>query len=107
MKNIITFLSLFLIIFTSNSFSKIETKKVKKHNIELIKFQSPDNKFPNKDDIVAQIHFPKNFSGKLPVIIHQHGSSRDGMKFKKWGGKTDEWGKFIKKKLSKEVMLLF
>ena len=97
MKNIITFILLILIIFTSNSFSKIEIKKVKKHNIELIKFQSPDNKFPGKDDIVAQIHFPKNFNGKLPVIIHQHGSSRDGSKFKKWGGKTDEWGKRISK----------
>ena len=64
MKNIIIFSLLILIIFTSKSFSKIEIKKVKKHNIELIKFQSPDKKFPGKDDIVAQIHFPKNFSGK-------------------------------------------
>ena len=87
-----TFLSLFLIAFTSNSFSKIEIKKVKRHNIELIKFQSPDRRFPGKDDVIAQIHFPKNINGKLPVIIFQHGSNRDGMKFKKWGGKTDEMG---------------
>jgi len=98
MKNIITLTSLFLIIFTSNSFSKIEIKKVKKHNIELIKFQSPDRKFPGKDDVIAQIHFPKNINGKLPVIIWQHGSSRDGSRFKKWGGKTDAMGKRIAKK---------
>ena len=97
MKNIIALSSLFLIIFTSNSFSKIEIKKVKKHNIELIKFQSPDRRFPGKDDVIAQIHFPKNTNGKLPVIIFQHGSSRDGMKFKKWGGRTDEWGKRLVK----------
>ena len=92
MKKIVIFSSLFLIIFTSNSFSKIEIKKVKKHNIELIKFQSPDRRFPGKNDVIAQIHFPKNINGKLPVIIFQHGSNRDGMKFKKWGGKTDEMG---------------
>lgn len=97
MKNIIIFLSLFLIVFTSKSFSKIEIKEVKKYNVELIKFQSPDRNFPSKDDIVAQIHFPRNVNGKLPVIIHQHGSSRDGMKFKKWGGKTDVWGKRLSK----------
>lgn len=98
MKNILTFLSFFLFIFTTKSFSKIEIKKLKKHNIELIKFQSPDRKFPGKDDVIAQIHFPKNVDGKLPVIIWQHGSSRDGSRFKKWGGKTDEMGKRIAKK---------
>ena len=42
--------------------------------------------------MIAQIHLPKNVKGKMPVIIFQHGSNRDGMKFKKWGGKTDEMG---------------
>ena len=53
----------------------------------------PDQKFPGKDDVLAQIHFPSNIKERLPIIIHQHGSTRDGLKFKKWGGKTDEWGK--------------
>ena len=47
--------------------------------------------------MLAQIHFPKKTDGKVPLIIHQHGSSRDGMKFKKWGGRTDEWGKRLVK----------
>ena len=39
----------------------------------------------------------KKLYGKVTLIIHQHGSSRDGSKFKKWGGKTDEWGKRFSK----------
>ena len=80
-------------MFNSKVFSDIEVKKITDKNIEVIKFQAPDYKFPGKDDVLAQIHFPKNSNKKLSVIIHQHGSSRDGLKFKKWGGKTDEWGK--------------
>ena len=83
----------FVIFFNSKVFSDIELKKIKDKNIEVIKFQVPDYKFPGKDDVLAQIHFPKNNNKKLSVIIHQHGSTRDGLKFKKWGGKTDEWGK--------------
>ena len=83
----------FIILFNSKVFSNIEVKKIKDKNIEVIKFQAPDHNFPNNDDVLAQIYFPKNNNKKLSVIIHQHGSSRDGLKFKKWGGKTDEWGK--------------
>ena len=83
----------FIIFFNSKVFSDIEVKKIKNKNIEVIKFQAPDHNFPNNDDVLAQIYFPKNNNKKLSVIIHQHGSSRDGLKFKKWGGKTDEWGK--------------
>ena len=83
----------FIILFNSKVFSDIEVKKIKNKNIEVIKFQAPDHNFPNNDDVLAQIYFPKNNNKKLSVIIHQHGSSRDGLKFKKWGGKTDEWGK--------------
>jgi dienelactone hydrolase len=98
---------LFVIIFFTlslslNSQAKIQIKKIKNKNIELIKFQSPDRKFPGKDDVVAQIHFPKEIKKKIPVIIFQHGSSRDGMKFKRWGGKTDEMGKRIAKRGTEE-----
>ena len=89
---IIFFLS-FVIFFNSKVFSDIVVKKIKDQNIEVVKFQSPDHNFPNNDDVLAQIYFPKNNDKKLSVIIHQHGSTRDGLKFKKWGGKTDEWGK--------------
>ena len=89
---IIFFLS-FVIFFNSKVFSDIVVKKIKDKNIEVVKFQSPDHNFPNNDDVLAQIYFPKNNDKKLSVIIHQHGSTRDGLKFKKWGGKTDEWGK--------------
>ena len=91
MNKILTLLTILLL--STNALSEIEIKNFKKKNIEVIKFQVPDRKFPGKNDVVAQIHFPKKKSTKVPLIIHQHGSSRDGMKFKKWGGKTDEWGK--------------
>lgn len=91
----LVFLSTIFFILTLGSEAKIEIKKIKNKNIELIKFQSPDSRYPGKDDIVAEIHFPKNMSGKLPVVIVQHGSNRDTMKFKKWGGKSDEFSKRI------------
>ena len=84
---------LFIDSYNSKLYSDIEVKKIKNQNIEVIKFQMPDQKFPGKDDVLAQIHFPNDIKEKLPIIIHQHGSTRDGFKFKKWGGKTDEWGK--------------
>ena len=89
----IMFLILSIASYDTKSFSDIEVKIIKKQNIEVIKFQMPDQKFPGKDDVLAQIHFPSNIKERLPIIIHQHGSTRDGFKFKKWGGKTDEWGK--------------
>ena len=89
----IIFFILSIASYDTKSFSDIEVKIIKKQNIEVIKFQMPDQKFPGKDDVLAQIHFPSNIKERLPIIIHQHGSTRDGYKFKKWGGKTDEWGK--------------
>ncbi len=89
----IIFFILSIASYDTKSFSDIEVKIIKKQNIEVIKFQMPDQKFPGKDDVLAQIHFPSNIKEGLPIIIHQHGSTRDGFKFKKWGGKTDEWGK--------------
>ncbi len=89
----IIFCILSIASYDTKSFSDIEVKIIKKQNIEVIKFQMPDQKFPGRDDVLAQIHFPSNIKERLPIIIHQHGSIRDGFKFKKWGGKTDEWGK--------------
>ena len=89
----IIFFILSIASYDTKSFSDIEVKIIKNQNIEVIKFQMPDQKFPGKDDVLAQIHFPSNIKVRLPIIIHQHGSTRDGFKFKKWGGKTDEWGK--------------
>ena len=94
----IIFILVFIISFNSKVFSDIEVKKIKEKNIEVIRFQAPDRNFPNNDDVLAQIYFPKNNNKKLPVIIHQHGSTRDGLEFKEWGGNSDEWGKRLVKK---------
>ena len=94
----IIFILVFVISFNSKVFSDIEVKKIKEKNIEVIRFQAPDRNFPNNDDVLAQIYFPKNNNRKLPVIIHQHGSTRDGLEFKEWGGNSDEWGKRLVKK---------
>ena len=75
MNKILTLLTILLL--STNALSEIEIKNFKKKNIEVIKFQVPDRKFPGKNDVVAQIHFPKKKSTKVPLIIHQHGSSRD------------------------------
>ena len=48
-----------LIFFSTSVFAKVEIKNFKNKNIEVIKFQVPDRKFPGKDDVVAQVHFPK------------------------------------------------
>ena len=75
MKKILFIIIFFILSLSLNSQAKIQIKKIKNKNIELIKFQSPDRKFPGKDDVVAQIHFPKEIKKKIPVIIFQHGSS--------------------------------
>ena len=95
MKSLSIFLLFFL--FSNKSFAEPEIIKINNKNIEVIKFQVPDRKFPDKNDVLAQIHFPKNNNKKLSLIIHQHGSTRDGLKFEKWGGRTDEWGKRLVK----------
>ena len=95
MKSLSIFLLFFL--FSNKSFAEPEIIKINNKNIEVIKFQVPDQKFPDKNDVLAQIHFPKNNNKKLSLIIHQHGSTRDGLKFEKWGGRTDEWGKRLVK----------
>ena len=78
---------------TANADNSYETKIFEEKNIVVLKFKVPDKKFPNKDYVLAQIHFPKILNTKFPLIIHQHGSTRDGVEFEAWGGKTDEWGR--------------
>ena len=60
---------------------------------EYFKFNSKDKKFPNHSEVLVEISFPKKFTGKLPVIITQHGSTRDGKKIQ--DGATDEYSKKI------------
>ena len=67
---------------------------------EYLKFNSKDEKFPNHSEVLVEISLPKKFSGKLPVIITQHGSTRDGKKIK--DGATDEYSKRIIKAGIKE-----
>jgi dienelactone hydrolase len=78
---------------TANADNSYEIKNFEEKNIVALKFKVPDKKFPNKDYVLAQIHFPKILNTKFPLIIHQHGSTRDGVEFEAWGGKTDEWGR--------------
>mgnify|MGYP005695674603 CR=1 FL=1 len=78
---------------TANADNSYETKNFEEKNIVVLKFKVPDKKFPNRDYVLAQIHFPKILNTKFPLIIHQHGSTRDGLEFEAWGGKTDEWGR--------------
>ena len=80
------------VIYADNSY---EMKTFEDETIVVLKFNAPDKKFPNKDLVLAQIHFPKLLNTKFPLIIHQHGSARDGFEFEEWGGTTDEWGKRI------------
>jgi len=67
---------------------------------EYLKFNSADEKFPNHSEVLVEISLPKKISGKLPVIITQHGSTRDGKKIK--DGATDEYSKRIIKAGNKE-----
>ena len=67
---------------------------------EYLKFNSQDEKFPNHSEVLVEISLPKKFSGKLPMIITQHGSTRDGKKIK--DGATDEYSKRIIEEGTKE-----
>ena len=95
-KGIIIIISclFYSIVYASNPY---EIKTFQDESIVVLKFSVPDKKFPNKDRVLAQIHFPKLLNTKFPLIIHQHGSSRDGLEFEAWGGTTDEWGKRLVK----------
>ena len=60
---------------------------------EYLKFNSPDKRFPNNPEVLVEISLPKDIKGKLPVIITQHGSTRDGKKIE--DGSIDEYSKRI------------
>ena len=60
---------------------------------EYLKFNSPDKKFPNNPEVLVEISLPKDIKGKLPIIITQHGSTRDGKKIE--DGAIDEYSKRI------------
>jgi len=68
---------------------------------EFIKFKYFDSRQKKEVEVAAQIFLPKKTEGKLPVIIAQHGSTRDTMKLKK-GGKSNEFAKRIMKRGIKE-----
>ena len=56
---------------------------------EDVTFQGVEKRFGRRP-IPAELHFPKNGTGKLPLIITQHGSTRDGGKILNGQGRTDE-----------------
>ncbi len=66
---------------------------------EYLKFNVADKKFPNHSEVLVEISFPKKITGKLPIIITQHGSTRDGKKIQ--DGATDEYSKRIIKEGTK------
>ena len=80
------------VVYANNPY---EIKTFEDETLVVLKFNVPDKKFPNKDLVLAQIHLPKLLNTEFPLIIHQHGSARDGFEFEEWGGTTDEWGKRI------------
>ena len=80
------------VVYANNPY---EIKTFEDETLIVLKFNVPDKKFPNKDLVLAQIHLPKLLNTEFPLIIHQHGSARDGFEFEEWGGTTDEWGKRI------------
>ena len=62
MKKIFIFTLSFLIcgvIYADNTY---EIKTFEDETIVVLKFSVPDKKFPNKDYVLAQIHFPKSVS---------------------------------------------
>ncbi len=56
---------------------------------EDVTFQGVEKRFGRRP-IPAELHFPKNGTGKLPLIITQHGSTRDGGRILNGQGRTDE-----------------
>ncbi len=60
------------------------------------KFQLTDRMFGTKS-IPVEVTFPENGAGPYPLIIYQHGSSRDGYTFSSGEGRTDEHGTRLKK----------
>jgi dienelactone hydrolase len=56
---------------------------------EPLTFESANN--ARSVSVVASIYVPQNKTSSLPLIITQHGSSRDGLTFADGNGQTDEY----------------
>ena len=56
---------------------------------EIIKFSPYDIKLKKNADIIAELHFPEG-PGPFPLIITQHGSTRN-QDFQEGNGKTDDY----------------
>ena len=82
------FIFLIFIFFTTSVIAEVT----------VIKFNYFDQNRKKEWDIAAEINFPKQQLDQYPVIVVQHGSSRNGYKFKSEGGKSDEFSKNIVKK---------
>ena len=50
---------------------------------EDVSFQGHEKRYGSRI-IPAELHFPQQTKGKLPLIISQHGSSRDGGSIMMW-----------------------
>jgi dienelactone hydrolase len=57
---------------------------------EDVSFQGHEKRYGSRI-IPAELHFPQQTKGKLPLIISQHGSSRDGGSIIGGKGRTDEF----------------
>ena len=60
-----------------------------RYSTEIIKFTSVSR--GTETPVIAQIAIPLNSKGPYPVIVSQHGSSRDGFIFSGGEGRTDEY----------------
>jgi len=98
---IISFIFLFTLELKSDPLDRFKEKfklDIKNYNnIEVLKYSYFDNNRKKNWDLAAEVHFPKDTINKFPLIVVQHGSSRKGYKFKKEGGKSDEFSKNILK----------
>lgn len=71
------------LLVSSNSFSA-----------EYIKYNSFDQRFQQTNEVLAEVHLPKNASVPYPVIITQHGSSQR-VSFENGEGRTDVFSKSV------------
>jgi len=68
------------------------TAVVKADNVdsEIVSFQGEEHRFGRRK-IPAEVYFPAGAVAKVPVIISQHGSSRDGGAIADQSGRVDEF----------------
>lgn len=63
---------------------------------ELIKFEAFDSRLKQPSTVLAEMFIPLNSTGKIPVIITQHGSTQSES-FENGPGRTDEFSKEVVK----------